>query len=359
LKFALFSMWQSGLFMKTRSWSQISAAPLCGLCLVAATLSAQQPQTPQTETQQQQPADTAFAQQQQAQVQPPEPQQQPQTQQEQPPDTAIAQQQQAQAQPPQPPQQPQTQLQTPPQQQTQPQIQLRPQPAKTTNNGYGLTGRYYFGFRVEFFPLSLFKTSFTQTTVTTPPVASYSYFPSNGSQKAALAATFEYMFTPRLSAGAEFYLTHAKYTLTTQVRSGLPGPNSGVDDRPLTTYAESSNADYWVFPMLARYGGIRPRGFLSHLYVAAGAEYRHVGRVRTGTDIYYPDGTTGYTEIAAVPTNSNQIGGVIGLGLRMLDDLGIKVAPEIRFIRWTNSTFEGPGYHSQMNQAEAGLGFSF
>lgn len=207
--------------------------------------------------------------------------------------------------------------------------------------------------------MSLFKTSFTQSTVTTPPVASYSYFPSNGSQKAALAATFEYMFTPRLSVGAEFYLTHAKYTLTTQVRNGLPGPNAGVDDRPLTTYAESSNADYWVFPMLARYGGVRSRGFLSHLYVAAGAEYRHVGRVRTGTDIYYPDGTTGYTEIAAVPTNSNQIGGVIGLGLRMLDDLGIKVAPEIRFIRWTNSTFEGPGYHSQMNQAEAGLGFSF
>lgn len=195
--------------------------------------------------------------------------------------------------------------------------------------------------------------------MTTPPVASYSYFPSNGSQKAALAATFEYMFTPRLSAGADFYLTHAKFTLTTQVRSGLPSPNAGVDDRPLTTYAESSNADYWVFPMLARYGGVRSHGFLSHLYVAAGGEYRHVGRVRTGTDIYYPDGTTGYTEIAALPTNSNQIGGVIGLGLRMLDDLGIKVSPEIRFIRWTNSTFEGPGYHSQMNQAEGGIGFSF
>ena len=207
--------------------------------------------------------------------------------------------------------------------------------------------------------MSLFRTSYTQSTVTTPPIASYSYFPSNGSQKAALAATFEYMFTPRLSAGVDFYLTHAKYTLTTQVRSGLPSPNAGVDDRPITTYAESSNADYWVLPVLARYGGIRSRGFLSHLYVAAGAEYRHVGRVRTGTDIYYPDGSTGYTEIAAVPANSNQIGGVIGLGLRMLDDLGIKVAPEIRFIRWTNSTFEGPGYHSQMNQAEAGLGFSF
>jgi hypothetical protein len=356
-------MWQSGLFMKNRSWSQISGlvgrpilaaagfpagsrarlraglvAPLCGLCLVTATLWAQQPQTPQTQTQQQQPADVATAQPQQAQAQPPQPQQQPQTQ--------------------QPPQSPLTQQpQTPQQTQTQP--QLRPPPAKPSNRAYGLTGRYYFGFRVEFFPLSLFKTSFTESTTTTPPVASYSYFPSNGSQKAALAATFEYMFTPRLSVGADFYLTHAKYTLTTQVRSGLPSPNSGVDDRPLTTYAESSNADYWVFPMLARYGGVRPRGFLSHLYVAAGAEYRHVGRVRTGTDIYYPDGTTGYTEIAAVPTNSNQIGGVVGLGLRMLDDLGIKVAPEIRFIRWTNSTFEGPGYHSQMNQAEAGLGFSF
>jgi hypothetical protein len=320
-------MWKSGLFMKRLNGGTICA--LCGLFLITATLLAQQPQSEPQQTQVQQ-------QQQEAQAQ------QPQTQT-----------QQQQTQPPQ------LQPLTPQQTQTQTQPQLRPQPAKPSNRAYGLTGRYYFGFRVEFFPLSLFKTSFTESTVTTPPVASYSYFPSNGSQKAALAATFEYMFTPRLSAGAEFYLTHAKYTLTTQVRSGLPSPNAGVDDRPLTTYAESSNADYWVVPMLARYGGVRPRGFLSHLYVAAGAEYRHVGRVRTGTDIYYPDGTTGYTEIAAVPANSNQIGGVIGLGLRMLDDLGIKVAPEIRFIRWTNSTFEGPGYHSQMNQAEAGLGFSF
>jgi hypothetical protein len=354
-------MWQSGLFMKLlKTGTRDSLRPLphgrgsealvdtaaltepralasgsgvariSALCvLVTATLFAQQPQPQQTPPV---PALTGGAESGGADTQ------------QQPADVATAQ-QESQA----PPQQPQTQ--------TQP--QLRPQPNPPSNRPYGLTGRYYFGFRVEFFPLSLFKTSFTQSTTTTPPVASYSYFPSNGSQKAALAATFEYMFTPRLSAGADFYLTHAKYTLTTQVRSGLPGPNSGVDDRPLTTYAESSNADYWVFPMLARYGGVRPRGFLSHLYVAAGAEYRHVGRVRTGTDIYYPDGTTSYTEIAAVPTNSNQIGGVIGLGLRMLDDLGIKVAPEIRFIRWTNSTFEGPGYHSQMDQAEAGLGFSF
>jgi hypothetical protein len=355
-------MWQSGLFMKRLNGGIPDSSPsriyaLCGLFLITATLFAQQPQS--------EPQQQELQAQQQQQAQPQQAQTQPQ---QQPADVATAQQQQAQAQPPQPQQQPQTQQQPPqspliqqPQtpQQTQTQPQLRPPPAKTTNNGYGLTGRYYFGFRVEFFPLSLFKTSFTESTTSTPPVASYSYFPSNGSQKAALGATFEYMFTPRLSAGAEFYLTHAKYTLTTQVRSGLPSPNSGVDDRPLTTYAESTNADYWVLPMLARYGGIRPRGFLSHLYVAAGAEYRHVGRVRTGTDIYYPDGTTGYTEIAAVPTNSNQIGGVIGLGLRMLDDLGIKVSPEIRFIRWTNSTFEGPGYHSQMNQAEAGLGFSF
>jgi hypothetical protein len=91
----------------------------------------------------------------------------------------------------------------------------------------------------------------------------------------------------------------------------------------------------------------------------AGAEYRHVGRVRTGTDIYYPDGSTGYTEIPATPTHSNQIGGVVGFGLRFLDDLGLKVAPDIRFIRWESATFEGAGYVSARNQAEISLGFAF
>jgi hypothetical protein len=84
-----------------------------------------------------------------------------------------------------------------------------------------------------------------------------------------------------------------------------------------------------------------------------------VGRVRTGTDIYYPDGSTGYNEVSAVPAHRNQVGFVAGNGIRYFDQLGFKLAPEIRYIRWTDNTFQGPGYATNKNQAEASLGFAF
>ncbi|HLH44451.1 MAG TPA: hypothetical protein VKV74_15780 [Bryobacteraceae bacterium] len=237
--------------------------------------------------------------------------------------------------------------------------QKAPSPDTGADTGFpAALRRFYFGIRVEDFPLRLFNTTTAQSS-TQQPIADYTYSGSSSSQKAAPAATFEYTINPRLSVGVEFYLTHVKFIQTTQVRTGLPSPNSSTDDRPVTTYVESSTADYWVLPFLVRYNGLRSRGFLRHLYGVAGAEYRRVGRVRTGTDIYYPDGGAGYTEIPAIPTHSNQMGGVVGLGLRFVDDLGLKVAPEVRFIRWDSATFEGPSYVSARSQAEISLGFAF
>lgn len=218
--------------------------------------------------------------------------------------------------------------------------------------------RFYCGFRIEDFPLNQFKTGTTDIT-TAQPVAAYTYISVSNSQKAALAASFEFMARPRWSAGVEFYLTHAKFVQTTELKTGIPDPNSGTDDRPITTTVQTSTANYWVLPFLVRYYELRPRGIFSRTYAIGGLEYRHIGRVRTGNDIYYPDGSTGYNEIPVVPVHSNQVGVVAGVGYRFRDAFGIKVTPELRYIRWNNSAFQGVGYASAVNQGEVSLGFSF
>ena len=218
--------------------------------------------------------------------------------------------------------------------------------------------RFFYGVRIQAFPLKQFTTS-SPTVHTTNPVADYTYGASSSSQKAALAGTFEYIINRHLSAGVEFYLTHAKFIQTTNVQTGVPSPNSSTDDRPVTQYVQNTKANYWVLPLIARYYGIRQKGLFSHLYLLGGAEYRYVGRVRTGTDIYYPDSTTGYNEVSAVPANRNQIGVLAGLGVRFFDQFGFKLTPEVRYSRWNNYSFQGPGYASVKNQVEAGLGFSF
>jgi hypothetical protein len=226
--------------------------------------------------------------------------------------------------------------------------------------------RFSYGFRVEAFPLRLFQTS-AATSSTVKPIADYTYTATSSSQKAAPGASVTYRLTDHISLAGEFFLHHAKYTQTGTERTGKRDPNASTDDRPATTIIQTTRANYWVVPVLARYeripglSGIPVPGhrLLSHGYVSGGFEFRHVGRIRTGNDITNPDGTTDYNETPATPSRTNQFGAVIGAGLRLRDELGIKVTPEVRFIRWQGSTFQGAGYRSTPYQAEAGLGFSF
>ncbi len=224
--------------------------------------------------------------------------------------------------------------------------------------------RLFYGFRVEAFPLKLFQTG-SATDSTTKPIADYSYTSGSSSQKAAPVASVIYVLNRRLTINGEFFLHHAKYTQTAVIRTGKKDTNSSTDVRPTITQIETTRANYWVVPVMVQYhripvykGSWRTR-LLSHAYVAGGIEYRHVGRVRTGTDITNADGTTDYNEIAATPSRRNQIGAVLGIGLRFIDDIGIRITPEIRVVHWQGSTFEGPGYRSVPNQAEAGIGFNF
>ena len=143
------------------------------------------------------------------------------------------------------------------------------------------------------------------------------------------------------------------------MKSGTIDPNSGGDDRKTTTIAQTSKANYWEFPFLAHYYGIRRGKLWSRSYVSGGVALRHVGRVRTGTGYAYADGTTDYNEVPAVPNRSNQVGLVVGAGLRFIDSFNIKLTPEVRFTRWLGTTFQGIAYRSAANQVQAGVGISF
>jgi hypothetical protein len=234
--------------------------------------------------------------------------------------------------------------------------------------------RLSYGFRVEAYPLPLFKTSYATSSVT-KPIADFTYTATTSSQRAAPGATIAYRLTNHISFTGEFYLQHAKYTQTATERTGKKDPNASTDDRPVTTIIQTTTANYWVAPVLVRYEHlprllptlpdvplmpkISLRRMLSHGYVAGGFEFRHVGRIRTANDITNPDLSTNYNEIAATASRANQFGALIALGLKFADEFGIKVIPEVRLIRWQGYTFEGPGYKSTPYQAEAGLGISF
>jgi hypothetical protein len=217
--------------------------------------------------------------------------------------------------------------------------------------------RPIIGVRFESFPTRLFSTT-NASSSTAKPLADYYYSAESDSPMLSLGPTVEFRLPGRVSLGAELRFHHALYKQTTQMRSGRPDPSSSTDDRQVTTITESTKANYWEVPVLARYYFAHPEP-LARTYVSGGLEYRRVGRVRTGTEYAYADGVEDYNEIPAVPTRTNQIGIVAGIGVRFISRFGLRTSPELRFIHWQGTPFEGMAVRSARNQVEFGIGFSF
>jgi hypothetical protein len=215
------------------------------------------------------------------------------------------------------------------------------------------------GLRVFYFGSPFFQTKTIQTSTTTPIVADYTYAGGTSSPKLAFGLSGEYRLTDRLSVGIEFRFHHVDFSQVTTILSGVVDPNASTDDRQPITITQHTQASYWEVPLLAHYYGLRSRGLLSRAYASGGGELRYIANIRTGTDFSYPGGGTDYNEIPVSSGRNTQFGAVVGLGLRFIDDFNIKVSPEVRFIRWMGSTFQGQAYNSYANEIEGGLGLSF
>jgi hypothetical protein len=218
--------------------------------------------------------------------------------------------------------------------------------------------RLSFGLRFQAAGLRLFKTN-TVTESTTSPLADYTYTGSSDLHRMAVFPGLEYRLTSHLTLGLDLLFHHALYRQKTEIRTGKKDSNASTDDRPVTVISETTKANYWEVPLLARYYGLRKQGLLSKFYVAGGPTYRRVGKIRTGTEYAYADATSDYHEAPATPNRRNQFGSVAAVGLRFIDDIGVKVTPEIRFVRWQGLAFQGTSYRSTQNDVSIGLGLAF
>lgn len=215
------------------------------------------------------------------------------------------------------------------------------------------------GFRLEYYATNLFGTSTIIGATSTNPVATYTYFGSSHSSKREIAPSVEYRLTNHLSLGLELHFHPAQFQQTTDYVTGIRDPNSSTDDRKNNHVAETTQVNYWEFPLVARYYGLRQSGMFKRVYPLGGVEMRHLGRIRTGTSYSYANGTTDYNEIPAHANHNNQAGVVAGIGYRIIDALRIKLTPEVRFVRWQGFAFQGPSYSSRENQLEISLGLSY
>lgn len=111
--------------------------------------------------------------------------------------------------------------------------------------------------------------------------------------------------------------------------------------------------------MMIRWRGLAETGFLSHMYFAGGGAIRSVAHIGTSNQTTDPSGATSSNNIPAVPSARNLPGAVGAVGMRFVDDFGVKLTPELRYTRWLGATFDSDSTRSRRDELVIGIALTF
>ena len=223
--------------------------------------------------------------------------------------------------------------------------------------------RFSFGIRGRDFPLRSMSVMANRTSLATTtgpgPVRDWSFATASHSPFWGVGPAVEYAASQNLTITAEILFDRLHYTKVTTISWGIDDPTTIADERSHMFRSEDTRGYLFDVPVMVHYRGIRSGGPLSRIYLAAGATARTVTRIRSATVTTYPDTSTITTTGLVVPSRRNLVGAVVGIGFRIVDDFNMKTTPEIRYTRWSGSTFGTDSTQSPRNQLEVGLGFTF
>lgn len=209
--------------------------------------------------------------------------------------------------------------------------------------GYSITG------------VSQEVTSSLNTSAPTPPTVTDTLVESKGAPFTG-GGSIRYDFSERLGVGADLLYRRGGYNFTITISEQITDSNSTAD-LLLSTYQET-RAHLWDIPILGRYyfkgraSNVRP-------YVTGGLAMRFATGVSSITDVTDEDQVTNTDLTTVGPANDSTLGGVLGLGFRAADDVGVKVDVEFRYTRWADPIFQSGPANSNNNQADILVAFTF
>jgi hypothetical protein len=207
--------------------------------------------------------------------------------------------------------------------------------------------RFSFGFRVRAIPHGFFRDR-TVTFTTTSNDLDYSYVTESTSPYTGIGPAIEFLLRRNVIIGIDFLHHTAKYKETKTV----------VDsDEKTEQTVETTRVRYWDIPLHVQWLG--PPRLPRRAFVTGGGVVRMAGHIRTGNEYSYKNGTTAYNELPTRPAHKSLYGATAGLGFRLVDGVGIKLTPELRYTRWFGTTFHSVSTRSQFGQLEALIGLTF
>lgn len=232
-------------------------------------------------------------------------------------------------------------------------------PAPVTLASHAYVRRISAGATLSVLALKLVKNGFTSS-VTISPVADSLYDSAGIEQRIGWGGQVQAAVTERFAVNAGFVLRRAGYVMNTDTLEGTDNPNTPADDRIHTITFEDTRAKFFDFPVVVRYYGKDRHTAGTRWFVEGGAALRHVSRIKTSINT-----TVGLEDTVCCDTTPTQParrtirGFVGGFGVQVIDPVGVRVVPQVRYTRWAGRSFDAFSTRTELNQVEAMISLTF
>jgi hypothetical protein len=163
----------------------------------------------------------------------------------------------------------------------------------------------------------------------------------------------------KLAVNVNAFYRKAEYSYTISDIAGVYDPNSLLDYRTFTTIDGWTRIRYLDIPVLARYYTKDRHRKGSRWFFQGGPNTRTVRKILTTRATTDNDGNVSYNYSLQPPYKRTVLGVTAGFGAQLIDPLGVRVIPEVRYTRWLGLNFDVPAAHSRRDQIEFVFSLAF
>ncbi len=190
-------------------------------------------------------------------------------------------------------------------------------------------------------------------TSTTSPAVSTGHDTTGASKRVGWGGVAQVAVTDHFAVAASVLFRRIGYQRTTTVIVG-------TTTTKITTTHEDTHAKLTDFPVTVRYYAKSRHDPGPRWFAEGGAALRSIGHIRTSIDTTDNSGTNTCCEItSATPAHRSVRGLVAGLGVQLIDPVGVRVVPQVRYTRWMADTFNAFSTRTQRHQIDATISLTF
>lgn len=241
----------------------------------------------------------------------------------------------------------------------------QPDEPEQENFGPIYVRRFSAGVRFGYLPLKNLTSQNVSTSLT--DVVFFDAFSNPKSDNVTYGLTTQVTVNNRWAVAVDAYTFKVSYVEFRNTNTFIVDPFDMVLlESRLETAEETTSARVWDIPVVLRYytKGHRERG--PRVFFEGGAVLRKVTNIKSSVKTIFsttdPDVEDREECCDTTPirvANSPALGGTVGIGFQLVDDVGIRLVPSFRYTRWFNNAFDNPPTRSEKQQLEVSLALTF